>query len=77
MELYYSVLSNPNLFKLLITNTSLEEAKKVVYYYPSILFICIATCYGNEDFCFLLLEINMFITPQKVSFLCNHFDEKK
>lgn len=61
MELYYFVFLNFNLFKFLIINIFLEEVKKVVYYYFSILFICIVICYGNEDFCFFLLEINMFI----------------
>lgn len=61
MELFFH--SNSTLFKFLSMNTSLVKAKKLIHYYPSVLSICIATCHRNKGFHFLLLEINMFITP--------------
>lgn len=56
ITLYRIVLffhSNSNLFKLLIINTSIVKAKKLIYYDPRILLICIATCYENKNFYFL------------------------
>ena len=44
----------------------------MIYYFPTILIICIATGYGSKIFCFLLREINMFMTAQTVTSLCNH-----
>lgn len=56
ITLYRIVLffhSNSNLFKLLIINISIVKAKKLIYYDPRILLICIATCYENKNFYFL------------------------
>lgn len=64
LELYYSSLKS-YLFKLLIINSPLEKAQKVYIFYPSILLICIANCHGNKGFCFLLLDVKMYIISQK------------
>lgn len=72
MDLYYSSHSNPNLFKLFIINTCLVKAKKMICYYPNILLICIATCYGNKKILFSLIGNKHVYTPQRVTSLCKY-----